>query len=327
MESYNRMRRELEMELKARNIDASSVLVAVDMVVRNYDISIRENTGNGMDVLQEFIACCEYQKLAAGTIENYWLVLSGLLRNVNMPIDSIRTTDIRTYMQKYQRERGVSDNTMNKYREYICGFWKWCCNEGYVQNNAASGLRKIKCEKKTREALTQTDLEYIRQGCRCARDRAMVEVLYSTGCRVSELCRLRKEDVDWNTKTVHLFGKGRKHRTSYLNAKAEIYLKAYLEERKDDCEFLFVTMRGKHEMSTAAVERIFRNLGNELAEKVKKPITPHIFRHTTATTALRGGMPIEDIQALLGHENIETTMVYAHTTEESVQANHKKYVV
>lgn len=327
MESYNRMRRELEMELKLLNVDPSAVLAAVDSVVRNYDISIRQNTGNGMDALQDFIACCEYQKLAAGTIENYWLVLSGLFREVDMPIESIRTADIRAYMQRYQLERGISDQTMNKYREYICGFWKWCCNEGYVTNNAASGLRKIKCEKKEREALTQTELEYIRQACRCSRDLAMVEVLYSTGCRVSELCRLRKCDIDWNAGTVHLFGKGRRHRTSYLNAKAEVYLKAYLDERKDECEFLFITLRGAHEMSVAAVERIFRNIGKDLSEVIHKPITPHIFRHTTATTALRGGMPIEDIQKLMGHENIETTLVYARTTQGSVQANHKKYVI
>ena len=141
------------------------------------------------------------------------------------------------------------------------------------------------------------------------------------------MCGLKKSDINWEAKTVHLFGKGKKHRTSYLNAKADVTLRRYLESRSDDSEFLFVTKRGKHEMTPSAVQKIFRDLGYKIGDKVNKQITPHLFRHTTATTAMQHGMPIEDIQALLGHENIETTMVYARTCSESVRMNHRKYIV
>jgi integrase/recombinase XerD len=154
-----------------------------------------------------------------------------------------------------------------------------------------------------------------------------MEVLYSTGCRVSELCNLRKDDVDWTSNTVCLFGKGKKYRLSYLNAKAEICLKNYLAERRDNCEYLIVTERGHHQITPSAIQKIFRDISSELCEKVNKPITPHIFRHTTATVAIRSGMPVEDVRLLLGHSNINTTMIYAKADAADVQSNHKKCIV
>lgn len=215
----------------------------------------------------------------------------------------------------------------DKYREYLRAFFGWCYNEGYCERNPAAELRKIRYETKPREGFSQTELEYIRQACRDRRDLAIIEVLYSTGCRVSELCCLKKSDIDWGNKTVHLFGKGRKHRNSYLNAKAEVTLREYLNHRTDESEYLFVTKRGSHEMTPAAVQKVLRDLGKTISDKVGKRISPHIFRHTTATTALRNGMPLEDIQALLGHENIETTLVYAKTSAETVQMNHRRYII
>lgn len=326
MEAYDKMRREIAQNL-GEGMDIQSILSLMDSVIGKYEVNDRKTEGNGTEALQDYLSCCEYEKLSAGTIENYRLVLGRMLLTLDMPIASIRTVDLRNYLREYQAERGISDNTVNKYREYIRAFLGWCQNEGYCERNPAASLNKVHCEKKQREALTQTELEYIRQACDDQRDLAIIEVFYSTGCRVSELCGLKKSDINWDAKTIHLFGKGRKHRTSYLNAKAEVSLKRYLENRTDDSEFLFVTKRGKHEMTPAAVQKVIRELADELSGKVNKQITPHVFRHTTATTALQHGMPLEDVQALLGHEHIETTMVYARTCAETVQMNHKKYVV
>lgn len=139
---------------------------------------------------------------------------------------------------------------------------------------------------------------------------------------------MKKSDVDWNAKMVHLFGKGRKHRTSFINAKAEVSLRAYLETRVDDSEYLFVTERKPiRGLKKDAIEKIVRNISNRVSSKVGKSVTPHVLRHTTATMALQSGMPIEDVSKLLGHESIDTTMIYVHTSIESVQSAHRKYVV
>lgn len=328
MEAYDRMRREIVQKLEHNpeiNIDA--ILSAMDDVVCGYNVTARETEGNGMTVLQDYLSSCEYEKMSEGTINNYRLIIGRLLSELNIPVAEIRTVDLRNYLRRYQEKHGVSDVTLDKYREYLRAFFGWCCNEGYCERNPAAELRKIRYETKPREGFSQTELEYIRQACRDRRDLAIIEVLYSTGCRVSELCCLKKSDIDWGNKTVHLFGKGRKHRNSYLNAKAEVTLREYLNHRTDESEYLFVTKRGSHEMTPAAVQKVLRDLGKTISDKVGKRISPHIFRHTTATTALRNGMPLEDIQALLGHENIETTLVYAKTSAETVQMNHRRYII
>ena len=176
--------------------------------------------------------------------------------------------------------------------------------------------------------MTQIELEYIRKACNTLRDKAIVEFLYSTGCRVSELCGVKKSDIDWTNKSVHLYGKGKKHRTSYINAKSEITLLTYLESRDDSSDYLFVSERKPHgQLKRDAVEKVIRQIAERASNNIQKPISPHIFRHTCATTALNNGMPIEDISKLLGHESISTTIIYSKVSMESVQSNHKKYVI
>lgn len=171
-------------------------------------------------------------------------------------------------------------------------------------------------------------MEYIRQACTTNREKAIVEFLYSTGYRVSELAVVKKSDIDWNKKSVHLFGKGKKHRTSYLNAKAEVTLLEYLKNRNDESEYLFVSERKPYgQLKRCAIEKIVRQIAERAISQVKKPVSPHIFRHTTATTALNNGMPIEGISQLLGHESVGATMIYAKVSTEDVQIGHKKYII
>lgn len=330
MDSYSKFRNEFIATLTQVNtLSLDAVLQTLDSIAIDYTVTARQfdDQATPLDILSEYIDSCRYEKMSTGTIENYQLIIGKMFRKLQLPIEEITTNDLRTYLRHYQLERNISDSTLNKYREYIRSFFNWCCNEGYATKNPAANLKPIRSEKKQKEFLTQTDLEYVRQACETKRDLAIVEVLYSTGCRVSELCNLRIDDIEWTAKTVHLFGKGKKHRISYLNAKAEISLKNYLAERQDDCEYLIVTERGHHQMTASAVQKVLRSISEELCEEVNKPITPHVFRHTTATTAMQHGMPVEDIQALLGHENIETTMIYARTSNDSVKMNHKKYII
>lgn len=145
---------------------------------------------------------------------------------------------------------------------------------------------------------------------------------------VSEVAVLKKDDINWYEKSVRLFGKGRKYRISFLNAKAEVALIKYLESRNDDCEYLFTTMKKPYaNLSKDGIEKIVRNIACRVSDKIGKRITPHILRHTTATTALQSGMPISDISKLLGHESIDTTMIYAKSSLEDVHSGHKKHIV
>ena len=268
------------------------------------------------------------QGLSQTTLDTYLRTLTLFFRQIRKAPAQITTNDIRLYLYRYQNERGCTGRTLDKYRQYLACFFSWAADEGYIGSNPMRTIPAIRYEQKQRQNLTQLELEYLRQCCRTARDRAVIEFLFSTGCRVSELAGVKRSDVDWNTRSVHLFGKGRKHRDSFLNARAEVALRTYLRERSDDCDFLFVTERNPHRQLTRnALEKIVRTISQRSAPEIGKRVTPHILRHTTATLALRNGMPIEDISRLLGHEKIETTMIYAHTSTESVQAGHRKFIV
>lgn len=169
-------------------------------------------------------------------------------------------------------------------------------------------------------------MEQLRGGCETLRDRAILELMYSTGCRVSELSGIKYSDVRWSEGTVHLFGKGRKHRTSYLNARATVALKAYMGTRRDDCDALIVTERAPYrQVSKETIEAVIRRICEKSG--LGRKVTPHIIRHTTATIAVNAGMPIEDVSKLLGHASVNTTMIYAKPTAGKIKSEHIRCVV
>lgn len=327
MDTNLKIAQEIAKKIDQKNSE-EDILDIVNSIIVNYNIESRErNNLTSLEILEEYLYCCEYEKMSSGTIQNYRIMIKKMLEKLQLPLNEIKTSDLRSYLHEYQKERGIKDSTLNKYREYLSSFFNWCKNEGYCDNNPASGLKPIRCEKKEKESFTQTELEIIRLACADERDAAIIEFLYSTGCRVSELCILKKTDIDWISGTVQLYGKGRKYRTGFLNAKAIIYLKRYLDTRKDNEEWLFLSKRGSHQLHSSGIQKILRDIQGRTNGALNKNITPHVFRHTTATTALQNGMPICDIQVMLGHQNIDTTMVYAKTNKQIVQMNHKKYVI
>lgn len=309
------------------------VLAVLDGIATRYEISRKETAltiykGDVPEVVKIYMVCKKIEGLSQKTLDTYLRMLKLFFRDIGKPLPQITTNDIRVYLFNYQKRRGCSNRSLNKYRQYIASFFSWAADEGYVQQNPMRTVPAIKYEKKPRQSLTQLELEYLRQSCVTLRERAIIEFLYSTGCRVSELCDVKLSDIDWSAGTVHLFGKGNKHRTSFINAKAEVHLKAYLKTREDDCAALFVTIRRPYRpLKKDAAEKIVRNISGRAPAEMQKHVTPHILRHTTATIALQNGMPIADISKLLGHEKIDTTMIYAHTCMESVQVGHRKYVV
>ena len=238
------------------------------------------------------------------------------------------TNDIRVYLYKYQEERKVTNRSLNKVRDCLASFYKWMYIEGYIQKDPMIAIKQIKYEKKERKPMTQIDLEYLRRACETKKQTAILEVLYSTGCRIGELDALKKSDIDWNEKTVHLFGKGQKHRISFLNAKAEVSLKKYLESRTDDSEYLFVSDRKPYnQMHVSGLQKIIREMSERARNDVQNKVTAHVIRHTTATRMYDNNTDIGTIQQVLGHSNINTTMIYAHNSFENIKIAHRKSVV
>ena len=313
--------------------DIEVILKKLDMVSYNYEISKKETSvvvynSEMPEMVNTYLVCKKVEGLSDQTIYNYGNALRKFFFDLQKAPEQVKPNDIRVYLYRYQELNGTTNRSLDKIRQMICSFFNWACCEGYLEKNPSLTIKSIKYEKTERKPLTQIELEYIRQACTTNREKAIVEFLYSTGCRVSELAAVKKSDIDWNKKSVHLFGKGKKHRTSYLNAKAEVTLLEYLKNRNDESEYLFVSERKPYgQLKRCAIEKIVRQIAERAIIQVKKPVSPHIFRHTTATTALNNGMPIEDISQLLGHENVGTTMIYAKVSENNIQIGHKKYII
>lgn len=313
--------------------DIEIILRKLDATSYNYEITQKETSVTIYncempEMVKIYLVCKKVEGMSDGTLYNYGRALEKFFFQLQKSPEQVTPNDIRVYLYHYQEMNNTSNRSLDKIRQMICSFFSWANCEGYLERNPAITIKPIKYEKRERQPMTQIELEYIRQACNTLREKAMVEFLYSTGCRVSELCSVKLTDIDWNKKSVHLFGKGKKHRISYINAKSEVSLLNYLQIRDDYNEYLFVSERRPHgQLKKDAVEKIIRQIAARASEHVKKPISPHVFRHTTATNALQNGMPIEEISKLLGHEQIATTIVYAKVSTESVQSNHKKYVI
>lgn len=336
MDTYNKMRADyltaLMTEMPNLSPDELSKFGHIlDRVAHTYQISCKElaistHVEKIPTLVKTYIAVKRTEGLSINSLKNYARVLAQFFQTIQKRPEDVTAIDIRMYLYEYSAQRRISDRTLDKYRSFICWFFGWAYNEEYIPKNPAKSIKAIKHEVKERQSLSQLDLEYLRKACKTERELAVLEVMYSTGCRVSELIQLKKDDIDWKADTVHLFGKGRKHRTSFLNAKALVALRAYLEKRDDDSPYLFVSERAPHHaVRKEAVEAMFRKLTQ--ASGISKPVSPHVIRHTTATQAVNAGMPIEDVSKLLGHSSINTTMIYAKPQLSKVQAGHVRYVV
>lgn len=275
---------------------------------------------------QTYFVTRKIEGMSMKSLEMYDLYLKDFFRQVHKPFKAITTNDIRVYLYNVQTQRGISNRSLDCRRTVINAFFEWCCNEEYINRNPCRNIKKIKFEEKERKPLSAIELEELRNACTSIRDKALVEFMYSTGCRVSEVVNMNKADVNFETKEVVLFGKGNKHRTAYLNAKAELALKSYLEIRTDDNESLFVSDRKPHKrLSKFGIEKRIGQLG-ELAG-IERRVFPHLIRHTTASDGLNRGMGIEEVQAILGHESIATTMIYAKVSKNNVKLHHTKCIV
>lgn len=295
----------------------------------NYDIRRKETAlmctdQNGQNYLQVFLETIRQNGKSEGTVGQYQLHLSRMLAYVAKNVEQIDDDDLIDYMHRYRQLRKVSGRYLNNMRLVFNSFFRWLQRRKVIQRNPVDGLEPIKYRQAVKKPLSAEELEKVRCACEQERDLAIVEFLYSSAVRVSELTALDRTDIHWESDEVLVLGKGNKEREVYLNARAHLHLKQYLDSRTDDNPALFVGSRAPHERLTrAGVEYILSRIGNIAGVD---NVHPHRFRRTSATDLLRMGMPIEQVQELLGHVKIETTRIYCTVTKEQVKSSHRKYM-
>ena len=291
--------------------------------ITDTELVVREETFNE-NALRMFIVAKSVQGCTKRTVAYYRATLLAFLHFLNdKPVHQITTNDIRYYLAIKKERDGNSDTNINNIRRVLSAFFGWLREEEYIEKNPISKIKKIRVEKRIKKPFKDIELEKLRyEASDDIRTTALLEVMLSTGCRIAEIEAMDREHLEGDE--IVVYGKGKKERVVYLNAKARLALERYLKTRSDENAALFVSLEKPHNrLRASGIGIVIRNLGRACGV----PDThPHRFRRTAATLALNRGMPIDQVQLMLGHESIETTTLYAISAQESVKANHKKYV-
>lgn len=285
--------------------------------------AVKENISNE-EYLSMFLAAKQIEGCSARTIQYYKVTVEHMIRRIPLEIRKITTDDIREYLAEYQKMNSCGKVTVDNVRRNLSSFFSWLEEEDYILKSPMRRIHKIKTKQAVKEVITDEMIEQLRDHCKCKRDLAMIDLLYSTGIRVGELVRLNRTDINFGERECVVYGKGDKERRVYFDAKSKLHLQDYLKERVDDNPALFVTLDAPYErLKISGVEIRVRELGRKLN---MDKIHPHKFRRTMATRAIDKGMPIEQVQKILGHSQIDTTMQYAIVNQNNVKSAHRKYI-
>lgn len=278
---------------------------------------------NNEEALSCFISAKRIEGCSDRSLKYYENTIKFLFKKVNSIYYAINTEELRSFLSNYAEETNASKATIDNIRRVVSSFFSWLESEDYIGKSPVRRIHKVRMGKKVKEVYTDEFLELLRQNTTSSRDLAIIDFLYSTGIRVGELVRINIKDVDFENKECIVLGKGNKQRKVYFDAKTKIHLKQYLDTRKDDGEALFVSLfKPNNRLKISGVEIFLRKLGKKLNVKVH----PHKFRRTLATKAIDKGMPIEQVQHMLGHAKIDTTLEYALVDDTNVKNSHKKYL-
>ena len=279
---------------------------------------------SNQEYLKMFIEAKQIEGCSARTLQYYQVTIEHLLKNIDTVIRKITTDEIRTYLAEYQQRNNCSKVTVDNVRRNISSFFSWLEEEDYILKSPMRRIHKIKTKQPVKEIISDEMIERLRDNCRCSRDLAMIDLLYSTGIRVGELVGLNISDIDFEERECVVYGKGDKERRVYFDVKAKLHLQNYINSRTDTNPALFVTLDSPYErLKISGVEIRVRELGRKL--NIEK-IHPHKFRRTMATRAIDKGMPIEQVQKILGHSQIGTTMQYAIVNQNNVKTSHRRYI-
>ncbi len=287
-------------------------------------VAEKEEQPKNDEAIEKFIAAKKIEGCSEKSIAYYEKTLKAVLMTIGKSYKQIATDDIRSYLTEYHEKREVSKVTIDNIRRILSSFFGWLEEEDYIIKSPARRIHKVKSTLVVKNTYTDEDLETMRDSCSCGRDLAIIDILSSTGMRVGELVKLKKSDINFIERECIVLGKGDKQRTVYFDARTKIHLKAYLDSRKDNHESLFVSLRKPNKpLQIGGIERLIKKLGQ--TANIKRA-HPHKFRRTLATGAIDKGMPIEQVQQLLGHKRIDTTLMYAMVKQANVKASHRKYI-
>lgn len=318
-----------KLSLEYPDINQHKVRELLYECINGYEITARETALVASDIPDRatmYLAVKRLDGLSEKTLYNYKLHLERFASIVVKPLSIITTNDIRVYLAMLSKSKDLKQTSMATEISILKSFFGWLHDEEIIEKNPMKKIKQPKKEKRLRKSLTQEELELLRDSCKTTRQRAILEFLFSTGCRLEEMVNTNIEDIKWDKSELNVIGKGNKERTVYLNAKAKLYLKKYLEERKNRSNpALFIC--SKHPFGRLGNRSVEREI-NKIAKAAgfDKSIFPHLIRHTTATLGLQAGMSLTSIQHLLGHEDPSTTQIYAETSNSDVKYEYNKFL-
>ncbi|OIJ12648.1 integrase [Anaerobacillus alkalilacustris] len=308
------------------DVDRRKLVIRLEEVLSNYEIQRKTETdieGDLQEKIDMYLSARQIEGMSDKTLEGYKLELKLFSEKIDKPIVQINTADIRKYLAS---NSSWMISTVDKKLSALKSFFAWMVEEELLLRNPAAKIKPPKKPKRLPKGLSIEEMEIVRDSCKDQRERALIEVLYSTGCRLSEIANIKTTDINLHEMKIHVIGKGDKERTVYLSIKSMHQLRKYLNSRNDECEYLFVTERKPYrKMSNRNIQRIIDKI--EQRSNISKKITPHTFRHTFGTLAMENGADLADVQKLLGHEDPSTTLVYAHVSEERKKQAHKRFHV
>lgn len=309
----------------AEVLDAAQLKKLQEVMLKHFvEHEVETISISNEEFLRLFLSAKTIEGCSKRTIEYYRVTIEHLLRFIDCSVRKVTTEQMREYLVEYQKINNCSKTTVDNIRRNISSFFSWLAEEDYILKSPMRRIHKIKTTQTVKSVISDEDIVKLRDECTNIRDIAIIDLLYSTGIRVGELVRLNIEDLNFSSRECVVLGKGDKERRVYFDAKTKIHLEEYIKSRSDDNPALFVTLDAPHSrIKISGVEIRLRSLGKRL--KMER-IHPHKFRRTMATRAIDKGMPVEQVQKLLGHSQIDTTMQYAIVNQNNVKESHRKFI-
>lgn len=308
------------------NAQAERLQMVMQHVLFQYDVveSDRKGKDSGQSLVELFLSAKRIEGCSEKSLKYYKATIAAMLADLDKDVKHIVTDDIRGYLTEYQEKKKSSKVTIDNIRRILSSFFSWLEDEDYILKSPVRRIHKVKTGTNIKETYSDEALEFMRDSCTELRDLAMIDMFASTGMRVGEMVLLNRDDIDFNERECIVFGKGSKERVVYFDARTKIHLQNYLESRTDNNRALFVSLKFPHRrLKIGGIEVRLRELGKQLG---LQKVHPHKFRRTLATMAIDKGMPIEQLQQLLGHRKIDTTLQYAMVKQSNVKIAHRKYI-
>ena len=309
------------------NAQLDQLRLVMEQALFHYEVRCAEAKAHADDsneLLSKFIAAKRIEGCSEKTLKYYQTTIGAMVSSLGKSVRRILTEDLRTYLTEYQSRNQSSKVTIDNIRRILSSFFSWLEDEDYIVKSPVRRIHKVKTASSIKETYSDEDLEKMRDNCEELRDLAMIDMLASTGMRIGEMVLLNRDDINFAERECVAFGKGDKERIVYFDARAKLHLKEYLDSRTDENSALFVTLRPPYKrIHIGGIEHRLREMGKRL--DIPK-VHPHKFRRTLATMAIDKGMPIEQLQRLLGHQRIDTTLQYAMVKQSNVKSAHRKYI-